>query len=178
VNNLNRQSLHRREDSMPQIQQGNPPDTPESFVDLLITLPVFGGFTRSELRLAVKYMSYLPVEPEDYIFKEGEQGTYLCFVADGLFEVLKESKKGITMRISTLQKGDSVGEMAVIDNYPRSATVRAKSKGTLITLTRDRFDLLLDQHPHIGIKLLRGIARLLCSNLRKTSRAVVDQLLL
>ena len=67
--------------------------------------------------------------------------------------------------------------MAVIDNYPRSASVRAKTKGSLLTLSRDRFDVLLDQHPYTGIKLLRSIARFLCANLRKTSSAVVDQLL-
>jgi len=150
----------------------------EKFVDLLVNLPVFKGFTRDDLRLAIKYMNYRPAEAGEYVFKEGDEGSYLCFVAHGTYEVLKSTRKEITMRISLLEKGDSIGEMAVIDNYPRSATVRAKTRGGLVTLSRDSFDLFLDHHPHAGIKLLRGIARLLCANLRKTSQAVVDQFLI
>ena len=148
----------------------------EDFVDLLMMLPVFKEFSRSELRMLTKYMNYQKAETDEYIFKEGDTGSFLCFVAKGTFEVLKGSHKGVHMRISLLKKGDSIGEMAVIDDYPRSASVRAKTSGALITLNRDSFDVFLDHQPHTGIKLLRGIARLLCSNLRKTSQAVVDQL--
>jgi CRP-like cAMP-binding protein len=161
---------------MTKAQGKNGADT-DRLIRSLIGLPIFDTLEKGELELVVKYMDSMNVEPGEYVFREGEEGSHLCFVASGEFEVMKESSKGIVIRISTLQKGDSIGEMAVIDSYPRSAAVRAKTEGMLITLSRDDFDLLLKERPITGIKVLRAIARLLCSNLRKTSTAVVDQLL-
>jgi CRP/FNR family cyclic AMP-dependent transcriptional regulator len=116
------------------------------------------------------------VEPGDTVFKEGEKGAYMCFVAEGELEILKKNVEGEDVAISTLQSGASIGEMAVIDNFPRSATVRAKTKGTLLTLSRYSFDTILKQQPPIGIKLFQSLARLLCLNLRKTSKGFADQL--
>jgi CRP/FNR family cyclic AMP-dependent transcriptional regulator len=79
--------------------------------------------------------------------------------------------------ISTLSKGRSIGEMSVIDKTPRSATVKAKTKATLVALSAEGFDLILDQYPKIGIKILKGISRLLSQNLRKTSSRLADHLL-
>ncbi len=79
--------------------------------------------------------------------------------------------------LATLTKGRSIGEMAVIDDFPRSATVRARTKGTLVLLTRQGFEVILEQHPGIGVKILKGISRLLSQNLRKTSSRLVDYML-
>lgn len=79
--------------------------------------------------------------------------------------------------ISSLHRGRSIGDMAVLDNFPRSATVRSRTKATLITLTRDSFETILDKHPRIGIKMLKGLARLLSLNLRKTSSRLADYML-
>ena len=100
----------------------------------------------------------------------------MCFVAQGEMEILKKNAEGERVAISTLQPGASIGEMAVIDNFPRSATVRAKTEGTLLTLSRYSFETILKQHPSVGIKLFQGLSKLLCLNLRRTSKGFADQL--
>jgi CRP-like cAMP-binding protein len=67
--------------------------------------------------------------------------------------------------------------MSVIDKTPRSATVKAQSKATMVALTSEGFDLILEQYPKIGIKVMKGITRLLSLNLRKTSSRLADYLL-
>jgi CRP-like cAMP-binding protein len=152
----------------------------QSMSDLLISIPrnvaMFDRLDEEELKTVAKYMNYRDVEPGDTVFKEGEKGAYMCFVAEGELEILKKNLDGESVVISTLQTGASIGEMAVIDNFPRSATVRAKSKGTLLTLSRYSFDTVLKQHPAIGIKLFQSLSRLLCLHLRKTSKGFADQL--
>jgi CRP-like cAMP-binding protein len=148
--------------------------------DLLISIPrniaMFDRLDEEELRVVAKYMNYRDVQPGENVFKEGEKGAYMCFVADGEMEILKKNAEGESVAIFMLQPGASIGEMAVIDNFPRSATVRAKTEGTLLTLSRYSFETILKQHPPIGIKLFQGLSRLLCLNLRRTSKDFADQL--
>jgi CRP-like cAMP-binding protein len=147
--------------------------------DLLISIPrniaMFDRLDEEELRIVSKYMNYRDVEPGETVFKEGDKGAYMCFVAEGELEILKMDQAGESVVITTLQPGASIGEMAVIDNFPRSATVRAKTKGTLLTLSRYSFDTILKQQPPIGIKLFQSLSRLLCLHLRKTSKGFADQ---
>lgn len=165
---------------MKKAQDENRVPRSHNMADLLISIPrniaMFDRLDEQELKIVAKYMNYRDVEPGEFVFKEGEKGAYMCFVAEGELEVLKKNLEGESVILSTLQTGASIGEMAVIDNFPRSATVRAKNKGTLLTLSRYSFDTILKQHPPIGIKLFQSLSRLLCLHLRKTSKGFADQL--
>jgi len=148
-----------------------------AIIDLLIHIPIFDKLDPEELKLLVKYMNIVEVKPKEVIFKEGERGDYVCFVAEGILDVLKTTETGSHVVISSLPKGRSIGEMAVLDNFPRSATVRSRTQGTLLTLSREAFENILDEHPRVGIKVLQGITRLLSLNLRKTSSRLADYML-
>ena len=91
--------------------------------------------------------------------------------------MLKKNEKGKQVTLTALGKGRSIGEMAVIDDFPRSATVKARTKATLVILTRANFEKILDEHSKIGVKILKGISRLLSMNLRKTSSRLADYML-
>ena len=95
-------------------------------------------------------------QPREVIFSEGDKGDFVCFVTRGALDVVKKNEKGKDVVIATLGKGRSIGEMSIIDDFPRSATVRAKSQTTLLILTRKKFEEMLEQHPQIGVKLLNG----------------------
>jgi CRP-like cAMP-binding protein len=93
-----------------------------------------------------------------------------------MFDTLNSTALKIVI-IASLTRGRSIGEMAIIDDYPRSATIKAWANSTLVTLTREGFEQILDQHSAIGIKLLKEISRLLSMNLRRTSSQLADYLL-
>jgi len=71
--------------------------------------------------------------------------------------------------ISTIEEGGSLGEMSLIDGLTRSATTKASKPSTILILRRDDFNNLIKKYPVVGVKILKGIARLLSLNLRKTS---------
>jgi CRP-like cAMP-binding protein len=146
-------------------------------VDSLSNISLFDRLNGQELGVLAKYVNVIDVNPGEYIFKEGDKGDYVCFVEKGSLDVMKRSSAGGTAIIATLTRGRSIGEMAVIDNFPRSATIRARTKATLLTLTRSGFDLILEQEPTIGVKILKGISRLLSQNLRRTSSQLADYML-
>jgi len=144
---------------------------------LILSIPTLGKLTPTELRTIEKYMNLIEVTPGEIVFKERERGDYVCFVVDGSLDVMKKSETGQSVVISTLVKGSSIGEMAIVDDLPRSATVRAQIKSTLLTLSRDNFDYILEEHSGIGVKVLKGIAGLLSMNLRKTSSKLAGYML-
>lgn len=146
-------------------------------IDLLIYIPIFDSLDSTELRILSKYLNVVEATRGETIFKEGDRGDYVCFVAEGTLDVIKSNDQGQHVVISTLSKGRSIGEMSILDNFPRSASVRARTKATLVTLSRDSFESICEEHPRIGLKIVRGVARLLSLGLRKTSSRLADYML-
>ena len=150
----------------------------QSIIDFLIlNIPIFSRLRNEELRNVKKYFNLLELIPGETVFEEGDNGDYVCFVVEGSLDVLKKTVKGENVVISTLKKGGSIGEMSVIDQLPRSATIKAKTKATLLTLSQEKLNYILSEHSSIGDKILKGIARLLSMNLRKTSSRLADYML-
>ncbi len=149
----------------------------KSLVNFLNRIPIFDKLEDDELGLVIRFMGFKKLEKGGILFKEGEEGNFVFFVVDGCLDVMKKSISGGKVAIATLVKGKSVGEMSVIDSFPRSATVKARIESSLIIMTIKGFNLILEQHPKIGIKILKGISRLISLNLRKTSSRLADYML-
>ncbi|HBG20911.1 MAG TPA: cyclic nucleotide-binding domain-containing protein [Desulfobulbaceae bacterium] len=149
-------------------------ESEEETFSFLINLPIFTSFDVDELSVLAKHMSFIHLQRGEHLFVEGDQGTFMGFVANGILEVQKRSDTGENIIIARLTKGSSIGEMALIDKSPRSATVIARQASTMVTLTDKGFDMLADKHPALGIKVIKKIARLLSMNMRRTSSKLVD----
>ena len=145
--------------------------------NFLITIPIFDRLNSEELRIIAKHMNLIDVSSGEIVFNEGDAGDYVCFVVDGALDVLIKSETEDSIIITTLSKGHSIGEMAVIDELSRSATVKAHTKATLITFSREKFNYILEKHSSIGVKILKSISRLLSLNLRQTSSRLADYML-
>ncbi|MFC1607081.1 cyclic nucleotide-binding domain-containing protein [Candidatus Latescibacterota bacterium] len=148
-----------------------------SVINLLNNIPMFDKLTHKEIKNLAIQMKARRCEPGKVLFNEGETGDYVIFVVSGTLEVLKTSKTSDDIFITSIGKGRTIGEMAVIDDFPRSATIRAKTQSILLILTRDHFDHILYEFPSIGIKVLKGIARQISLNLRKTSSRLAEYML-
>lgn len=148
---------------------------PKTIVDCLMDNPLFDGLRGIELKKVAKHMIFFELEKDEILFEEGDFGDCVCFIVSGELHVLKESpKSGQKTLIATLTKNRSIGEMSVIDNTHRSATVRAAAKSTIVALTKKGFDLILEENPKAGIKILKQISRLMSMYLRKTSSELAD----
>ena len=143
---------------------------------LIRNIPILGALSDEELLVIERYLNFIELCPGEVVFQEGDRGDYVYFVLAGSLEVIKESKAKEEVVISVLTKGCSIGEMAVIDDLPRSATVRACTKATLLTLSRENFNYLLTEHSGIAAKLLKAISQLLSLNLRRTSTRLANSL--
>jgi len=145
--------------------------------DMLGRIPMFDDISGQELYLIAHYMHILQAAKDKVVFSEGEMGDYICFIVSGELSVHKKSQQGKQMLIGKLNKGRVIGEMNIIDRFPRSATVIAQTESTLLTLSYERFEKILEEHPRAGISFFRGITRTLSLNLRNASGKLADALM-
>ena len=144
--------------------------------DLILTLPLFDAFKTDELDILARHMNFTEILREEHLFIEEEPGDFMCFVVRGLLDVLKKTSRGDYRVITRLGKGNTIGEMSIIDSSPRSASVIARQPSIVIILTKQGFDILTGNYPALGVTLLKKIMRLLSLNMRLTTSKLADEL--
>ena len=144
-------------------------------IDVIMDVPFFAMLDNSELGVVARHMNYFEIKKGETLFKEGDPGDSICFVIKGELHVYKQSSiPGDQMHIATITKHKSIGEMAVIDEYTRSATVAARTATEIVSLTKRGFDAILKENPAVGAAILKKIAILVSMNLRRTSSRLAD----
>jgi CRP/FNR family cyclic AMP-dependent transcriptional regulator len=109
------------------------------------------------------------------IFKEGDPGNFIGFVISGKLEVKKQTEfKGNQLIIALLTKGAMVGELSMFDKRQRSATVEAVEDTSLIIFRSESMESLMQQHPYTGIKILKGLIKILSLRLRKATERLTN----
>jgi CRP/FNR family cyclic AMP-dependent transcriptional regulator len=93
------------------------------------------------------------------LFKEGEPGDLMYVLMSGTADIIVHNQL-----VETVEPGAIVGEMAMIDEGPRSATIIAKSDCTLLPIDKKRFNFLIQQTPNFAVHVMRVIA----TRLRRT----------
>ena len=122
------------------------------------------------------YIETMELSAGEILFEEGEKGDYVCFIISGSLEVMKMTTwQNLTTVIATLYEGSCIGEMALIDHAPRSASIRAYEKTKLAILTQKAFDVMVESEPELGVNILKGVAQTISDNLRATTDKLADE---
>jgi len=96
---------------------------------------------------------FIPFKAGDTIFKEGEPGDQMYVVLEGEVDVIVHDKVVETVRVDNF-----LGEMALIDARPRSATAVARTDCRLAPINQNRFKFLVQQTPYFALHLMQGMA--------------------
>lgn len=148
----------------------------DEFCGMLEDSPMFNGLDWSEIRTLSNHMKAYRVCEGTILFREGDDGSYMCLVIEGQVDIHKENRDFEDKVVSSVEDGKTFGEMAMVDGEPRSASAIVAMETTLAILTRDDFNRLVQEKPALGVKILMRIARLLSQRLRRTSGILVDYL--
>jgi len=139
-------------------------------VETLARTPLFAGLRRTLLgRLAIRLFEKSYAAGEE-IFAEGDPGHALFVVESGEVEVVRRSTAGGEEQLGVFSAGSSFGELALIDDQPRSATARAVSGTQLYILYRSHFEELVEGEPVVALALTRSLLRTLASYVRGLRR--------
>jgi CRP-like cAMP-binding protein len=129
--------------------------------------PLFAGLPRRMLgRLATRFFEKV-YHAGDVIFEEGDPGRALFVVVEGTVEITRATAKGPVV-LNTLGPGAAFGELALIDDFPRSATARQGIEGRLLILYKSDFDALMEGNARIAVVVIRNVARQLTIYARRT----------
>ncbi len=109
----------------------------------------------------------------EVLFVEGDPGQALFIIESGRVELSKLDPEGRPQRLIVLGPGDFFGEMALLEQLPRSASATALERSTLHLLARRKMEDLLQHHPLIGVSIMRHLAQLLSARLRRASQSLV-----
>lgn len=118
--------------------------------DIIAKVPLFQGASEEFIKEIALEMKPLVFMPGDYVYHAGEPGRDMYFISKGTIEVV--SKDG-TQVYATLTEGDFFGEIALVLNEPRTASIRALTFCDLYRLDKQVFEHVLRQHPEIGAQI-------------------------
>ncbi len=125
----------------------------DSKVRALSRAPLFEGLSRGELEALAKVTEDLDDEAGKVLCREGESAREFFVIVDGEVAVTKGGDE-----VRTLSSGDFFGEIGLIEDVPRTATVTAKTLVRYFVLTRQSFRSLLERQPEIERKVMRAFA--------------------
>jgi CRP/FNR family cyclic AMP-dependent transcriptional regulator len=130
-------------------------------IELLKRVPLFAGCSKGELRELAKSADELDIREGTVLTREGRPGREFFVLIDGTARVTKSGKK-----VADLGAGDWFGEIALITNSPRTATVTATSPGDVLVITDRRFHSVVETMPSIALKVLATVGDRLTQDAR------------
>lgn len=125
----------------------------------LARLPFLAGIDAGLLDSLSAAFSTQTCREGEAIVREGEEGHTFYIIVRGKFEVTKQTENAGERRVATLQDGDYFGEIALMKEVPRTATVRALGPSVLLTMRRETFQRLLSGSTQIRDELSRALER-------------------
>ncbi len=127
--------------------------------EMLEKVPIFAGLNRKHIKQLSRIMVPRTFKSGDAIIEEGDQGAGVFVVTSGKVEVVRGAESDKVQVLNTLGPGDFFGEMALIEGFPRSATVRCLEDTECLAMTRWDFRAELTSHAEIALAVLEAVVR-------------------
>lgn len=126
-------------------------------VDLLKKIPLFAKIESSKLKLLAFTSERLNFQPGELLCRQGDPGDVAYIILDGEADVLVNTPGG-EISVAKLGKNDLVGEMAILIDVPRTATVKAISTVATLAISKDLFFRMVTEFPQMGVEIMRELA--------------------
>ena len=140
-------------------------------LQFLKTVPFFDRLSKRQLKTVSDIVFERTYDTDESIFEEGQPGAALFLILDGkiAIEICHETS---TTRLAVLEKGAFFGELALLDDAPRSASARALERTQTLALYRNDLDGLRRRNPRTACQIYRSLATMIGDRLRSTNELV------
>ena len=140
--------------------------------DLLKGLSIFCELDDPALGELARLSDERVFSKNETIFEEGSAGNSMMIILSGEVRISHRPETTREETLSILKKGDFFGEMALLDDLPRSATVIAHTEAFLLEISRRKFMRFIEKDGVSGVKILLSLARNLSSRLREANTKI------
>lgn len=152
-----------------------------NMVNFLKQSDIFYQFTPTQLELVANLCQEVLFNADDLIFQENSGSKELYVIAQGEVDILINRGVGAEKKetaVARLRRGQSFGEVALVDEGLRSASARATQKDTrLLIIQREKLIILCETYPQLGYRLMYNLAADLAMKIRNTDLRIREQLL-
>jgi CRP-like cAMP-binding protein len=125
----------------------------DAYIDHLQRVPLFSACSRDELRKVSRRTTDIPIAEGHTLVNEGDRGLEFFVIVGGQAKVSRRGRK-----VGELGPGDFFGELSLLIDAPRNATVTAVTPMEAIVLSRKEFDAALAEAPRMTRKIMTGMA--------------------
>ncbi len=136
---------------------------------ILKRIPLFKDLSKRELRKVANILHERNYQVNEYVFQMHQPGAAMFIIKTGKIKILYESDTEDDIELAVLGEGDFLGELALLDNSPRSASAMAMEKTEMLAIFRADLDKLLMTEPGIGAKIIRQLAVVIGLRLKATN---------
>jgi CRP-like cAMP-binding protein len=132
-------------------------------------IPLFANLTTDHLKKVAKIAAQRQIKANERVFQEGEVGTEMYIIVQGKVRISKMVPGVGEEALAILEPGSYFGEMALIDDTPRSADATAQLACTLYVIQKSDLEELMFLHKDLAYELLWTFVRTLSARLRETN---------
>ena len=126
-------------------------------VDILRRIPIFSQIEPAKLKLMAFASERLTYKSGQTLFNQGEMGDAAYIVLEGSADIVIDSADG-PLRVAQLSENEIIGEIAILCDIPRTATVVAANELTTLKITKDLFFRMIMDFPEMGVEVMRVLA--------------------
>ncbi len=146
----------------------------ESVLQNLKNVPIFADLTEKELLEVEKIVHRRKYKKGEPVFRMGDPGLGMYIIVEGSVDIVEEYENEESKLLATLEDGAFFGDLALLDEAPRSASAIAKVDCDIIGFFRPDLMDLLYRKPQLGIKILFALARVVGERLRRTNELLSE----
>lgn len=126
-------------------------------VELLRRIPMFAKVEAAKLKLLAFTSERVTYDAGQELFHQGDMADAAYIIVDGDVEVLVDTPKG-PLAVATLGRNEFVGDIGVLCDIPRTATVKAATRVTTLKISKDLFFRMVTDFPAMGVEVMRVLA--------------------
>jgi len=127
-------------------------------VELLRNIPLFANIEPSKLKLLAFTSERVAYDPGQELFHQGDDGDAAYIIIGGEADIIIETANG-PFTVATFKRNDIVGEIAILCDVPRTATVLVKEKLETLVISKELFYRLIMEFPQIAVEIMRELAQ-------------------
>ena len=143
-------------------------------VELLKGVPIFSKVEPAKLKLLAFTSERMNFAAGQELFHQGDQGDAMYVILGGIADVLIDSQGG-QIAIAELQKNGFVGEIAILCDVPRTATIKARDPLSTLKISKDMFYRLVAEFPQMAVEVMRELAHRLEDTNQKLQEATTNK---
>ncbi len=143
-------------------------------VELLRNIPLFSKIEPSKLKLLAFASDRLTFAPGQELFHQGDPGDAAYIIMEGEADVTVDTPAG-EISVAKVGKNDLIGEIAILCDVPRTATIKALTEVTTLAISKDLFFQMVTEFPDMAVEIMRELVHRLERTTSQLREAMSDR---